>query len=54
MDALRATQLADEYGLLREGARERLEQMVREEHYLQGPGGEHDRPIALPLTGIVT
>ncbi|KAF2356971.1 Serine proteases trypsin domain [Trinorchestia longiramus] len=49
LDALRATQLAEQYGLLREGARERLEEITRAESKFRGPGGDHDAPLALPL-----
>ncbi|XP_018017475.1 uncharacterized protein LOC108674083 isoform X2 [Hyalella azteca] len=52
LDALRATQLADEYGLLEDGAREHLEELVRADAQLHGPGGDLDKPMALPLTGV--
>ena len=51
MDTLRAIQLADEYGLLRDGAREQLELMVDDDRDLRGPGGDYDRPVALPFRG---
>jgi len=52
MDAFRATQLAAEYGLLREGARERLEEMlINEEGDLVDHEDDIQSPVALPLVG---
>ena len=50
MDALKATHLADSYGLLADGARERLEAMIREEQSFIDPNGS--KPMALPRTGL--
>ena len=60
LDALKATQLAEKYGLLRDGVRQRLEEMlingVRRHQEKWGEEGfvvsdESDRPKALPLVG---